>query len=166
MVWSRISKSGCRERCIYFFRFFSGEWCYITTDNARALDLKFLNKRSHKRWSSHAGKPVHFRKPHSMFSHCSVLQDQCLSIVVFIGERHVTRQQVQTRQGSYLLCQETNSLLSFMLHWDVLLGLWNIFWLIPGFLLHIMTQRHRVKKGFRLRSILLRVSVCAGVRQR
>lgn len=82
-----------------------------------------------------------------VFSLQYILREQCLSIVVFIGEWHVTRRRVQSRHWSYLLSQETNSPWeSFMQHCDVLLGLWNIFWLIPGFFLYIMTQRHRLKK--------------------
>lgn len=136
------------ERAVYIFLDFSVQNGVALAQTMHALYLKLLHK-----WISlpseavtQAGKPVHFRKPLFIFSHRSILQGQCF-YVVFIGERHATRQQVQSRHWSYLLCQETKSPReSFMQHCDVLLGLWNILWLIPGFHLHSMTQRHRVKK--------------------
>lgn len=44
----------------------------------------------------------------SCFPPAVFMHDQCSSVVVFIGERHVIRQ-VQSRHWHYLLCQETNS---------------------------------------------------------
>lgn len=36
------------------------------------------------------------REKQVTFSHCSILRGQCLSVVVFIGRRRVTRQRVQS----------------------------------------------------------------------
>ena len=62
-------------------------------------------------------------------------------------ERHVIKWQVQSCFSSYLLCQDSPSPWeSFMQHWNVLLALWNIVWVILGFHLYSMTQMYRMRK--------------------